>query len=119
MLKRVMTRFFVVFFVSQNRETLQGNPSVLCVRNILVAKKFMGKRGGGSIKVLRRKFFASECQKVSYITPLGCHYFRVSKIFMLQRVMSRFSFEIFCLTVPRNFVGEPFCAVFQKVSGTD
>ena len=25
---------------------MQGNPSVLCVRNILVAKKFMGKRGG-------------------------------------------------------------------------
>ena len=27
---------------------------------------------------------------------------------MLQRVMSRFSDEIFCLTVPKKFVGEPF-----------
>ena len=33
---------------------------------------------------------------------------------MLQRFMSRFSVEMFCLTVPKNFVGEPFCAVFQK-----
>ena len=24
----------------------------------------------------------------------------------------------FCLTVPKNFVGEPFCAVFQKISGS-
>ena len=22
--------------------------------------------------------------------------------------------KFFCLTVPKNFVGEPFCAVFQK-----
>ena len=32
--------------------------------------------------------------------------------------MSRFSFEIFCLTVPKHFVGEPFCAVFQNISGS-
>ena len=25
----------------------------------------------------------------------------------------------FCLTLPINFVGEPFCAVFQKVSGIE
>ena len=38
---------------------------------------------------------------------------------MLQRVMSLFSVEIFCLTVPKMFVGEPFCAVFQKISGSE
>ena len=32
--------------------------------------------------------------------------------------MSRFCFEIFCLTVPKSFVGEPFYAVFQKISGS-
>ena len=37
---------------------------------------------------------------------------------MLQRVMSRFSVEIFCLTLTKSFVGEPFCAVFQKISGS-
>ena len=31
--------------------------------------------------------------------------------------VSRFSVNIFCLIVPKNFVGEPFCAVFQKISG--
>ena len=49
MLKRVMTCFFVVFSISQNRKTLQGNPSVLCVRKILLTKKFMDKKGGVSI----------------------------------------------------------------------
>ena len=38
---------------------------------------------------------------------------------MLQRVISRFSAEIFCLRVPKNFVEEPFCAVFQKTSGSE
>ena len=27
-----------------------------------------------------------------------------------------FPTKIFCLTVPKNIVGEPFCAVFQKIS---
>ena len=43
------------FFVSKNQKTLQGNPSVLCSRNIPVAKMFKVKRG--SIKILRRKIF--------------------------------------------------------------
>ena len=43
------TIFCRIFFVSQNQRTSQGNPSVLCVRKILVAKKFMDKKGGVSI----------------------------------------------------------------------
>ena len=27
--------------------------------------------------------------------------------------------RFFCLTVPKNFVEEPFCAVFQKISGSE
>ena len=36
---------------------------------------------------------------------------------MLKWGMSRFSVETFCLAVPKNFVGETFCAVFQKIVG--
>ena len=32
-------------------------------------------------------------------------------------VKSQFFVEIFFLTVPKYFVEEPFCAVFQKISG--
>ena len=27
--------------------------------------------------------------------------------------------NFFCLTVPKNFVEEPFCAVFEKISGSE
>ena len=30
-----------------------------------------------------------------------------------------FPSKTFCLTVPKNFVGEPFSAVFQKISGSE
>ena len=38
--------------------------------------------------------------------------------FFASEVMSRYLSKIFCLTVPKNFVGVPFCAVFQKITGS-
>ena len=58
-----MTRFSVVFCVSQNQKTLQGNTSVLCFRKFPVAKKFKDKRG--SIRILRRKIFVLQLRKIS------------------------------------------------------
>ena len=44
----------------------------------------------------------------------------VAKKFMDKRgVVSRFSVENFLFTVPKNFVWEPFCDVFQKISGSE
>ena len=40
-------------------------------------------------------------------------------MFMLQRVMSIFSVDVFCLTVPKHFVDEPFFAVCQKYAGNE
>ena len=64
MLKRLMSRFFVNFFVSQYRKTLQGVPSVPCFGKFPVANKCMDKKGG-SIKIFRRKIFVSQCRKIS------------------------------------------------------
>ena len=63
-----ITIFRRKFFVSQYRNISQRNPSMLCLRKFLVAKKFMDKREGE---------------------------------------VSRFPSKIFCLTVPKNAVGEP------------
>ncbi len=30
-----------------------------------------------------------------------------------------FPSKIFCLRMPKKFIGEPFCAVFQKTSGSE
>ena len=38
---------------------------------------------------------------------------------MQKRGYHDFSFKIFRLTVPKNFVEVPFCAVFQKISGRE
>ena len=57
--------FLSKVFLSMCQETSYGIPAVMCVRKFLVAKKFMDKRGGGSIKILRRKFVVSQCRKIS------------------------------------------------------
>ena len=45
----------------------------------------------------------------------------VAKKFMDKREgeVSRFPSKIFFLTVPKHIIEEPFCAVFQKISGSD
>ena len=45
--------------------------------------------------------------------------FLVSKSFMDEKGFYIFPSRIFCLTVPKKFVEEPFCAVFQKISGIE
>ena len=35
------------------------------------------------------------------------------------REYQNFLSKILCLTVPKNIVEEPFCAVFQKISGSE
>ena len=94
-LKGLCYDFSSFFFLSLYRRTLQGNVSVLCFVNFPVANKFMDKTGGGSIKNFRRKSFCLTVPKNSYRNLLVCVYFRVSKSFLLQRVMSRFSLENF------------------------
>ena len=55
MLQTVMSQFSVEVFVSQYRETLQGNAYVLCFRKFPVAKKLFDKRGG-EYQVLASKY---------------------------------------------------------------
>ena len=45
--------------------------------------------------------------------------FLVAKISGIRRGREHHNFpsKLFCLTVPKQFVGETFCAVFQKKSG--
>ena len=65
--------FLSKFFLSQCREILYGNPSVICVRKFLVAKKFMDKKGGvstfsvGNFSVTVPKNFVGELFSVSLI----------------------------------------------------
>ena len=110
MLKRVMSRFSVVFFVSQNQKTLQVNPSLVCFRKLPVAKKLIDKRGEGSIKILRRHFLVS-VTKEAVGEP-----FSLSSISGIEKVWMRgwgggsecqiFRSKTSCRTVPEKLVGQ-------------
>ena len=62
----------------------------------------------GGITFLRRKFLVSLCRKFSWASFNCFIKFGVSKNFMHSRVYHVFPSKIFGLTVPKNFVKEPF-----------
>ncbi len=76
---------------------------------------------GGGIKIFRRKIFHTQCRKASQWNPLLFHYFQVSKNVKDKRKggASRFSAERFLSHSAEYFVGQPFCAVFRKFSGSE
>ena len=116
MLKRVMSRVSVDFFVSQDRKILQRNPSLVYFRKFLIANRFMDKKGEGG--EFPSKMFCLTVAKHFVEEPFCAGFQKISDsenlIDKRRGEVSRFSLEIFCLTVPKHFVGEPFCAGFQK-----
>ena len=89
---------------------------MLCLRKFPVAKNFMDKRGGGSIKIFRRKFFCLTVPK-----KFAGEFFSISLLSLGQENGDGnhdFPSKLLCLAVPKHFVGEPFCAVFEKISGS-
>ena len=69
------------------------------------------------MKSFRRKIFVSKCRKKIVGEPCSLTLISGIEEFYASEVMSRFPSKVFCLTVPKKFVGELFCAVFQKSSG--
>ena len=98
-----ITIFSRKIFVSQCRKISRA--SLQCFRKFGVSKNFMHNRG---FHKFPSKFFVSQCRKISW-TSLQCfRKFGVSKNFMHNRGYHNFPSKIFCLTVPKNFVKEPF-----------
>ena len=101
-----MKTIYYWFNYSTRRPTSAG------IFNLLVSKKF-GKEGGGrEYHDLRLKISSHSTETFHTGTRLCLRKFLVSKNVKDERWrVSRFS-VIFCLTVAKNFVGEPFC--FRK-----
>ena len=76
----------------------------------------------GSINIFRQNIFVSQCRKLSQLNPsvLCFRKLPVAKKIMDKRGSDYHDFpsKLFCLTMPKNFAGEPFCAVFLKISGS-
>ena len=79
---------------------------LLFLRKFLVSRSFMDESGG--ITFFRRKFLVSQCRKISWASLQCFRKFGVTKNFMHNRRYHVFPAKIFCLTVPKNFVKEPF-----------
>ena len=88
---------------------------MLCFRKLLVAKKFMEKKGDGGASILSVDLFLSQSADKFRRGNLVCRYFRVSKKFMLQRVLSHFSVENFLSHSTETFRRETFlCCVSEN-----
>ena len=114
-LEENITIFYRKFVVSQYRETSRGKH---CVSQNFSYRKMLGIREGAGITIFPQ-FLSHSTESFRTGTLVYFRKFRVSKNFMLERVMSRFSVELFCLAVPKNFIGQPFCSMFQKISGSE
>ena len=89
------------------------NPSGLCFRKLLVAKK-LWIRGGGSITIFRGNFLFYSAEKFCKGALSCCSNFGYRKSLDKKGVeYQHFPSKIFCLAVPKVFVGESFTvAVF-------
>ena len=97
------SRFSVEKLLSHSAEKFRGHP--FNVSENLGYRKILCIIGG--ITIFRRKFFVSQCRKISWASLQCLRKFGVSKNFMHNRGYHNFPSKIFCLTVPKNFVGIP------------
>ena len=100
-----ISRSSVEIFMSHSAEKFCKG-ILLFLGKFLVSKSFMDEKGG--ITFFRRKFLVSQCRKISWASLRCFRKFGVSKNFMHNRGYQNFPPKIFCLTVPKNFVKEPF-----------
>ena len=106
-----ITIFRREFLVSQCRKKFRGHP--FNASENLRYRKSLCILGGTTF--FRRKFLVSQCRKNSWASLQCLRKFGVSKKLMHNRGCHNFPSKIFCLTVPKNFVGIP--TVFEKTFG--
>ena len=103
-MKRGVSRFSVENFWSHSAEKFRGHP--FNVSENLGYRKILCIIGG--ITIFRRKFFVSQCQKISW-TSLQCfRKFGVSKNFMHNRGYHNFLSKVFLSHSAEKFRGHHF-----------
>ena len=114
MFQRVMSRLSVENFLSHSTETFRRGTLLCCFRKILVAKTFMEKKGG--VPQFSVENFCLTVPKNFVGEPSRLPLFRVSKKFMLKRVISRFFVESFLSHSTETFRrGTLLCWVSENI----
>ena len=101
MLQRVMS-IFVEVLLSHSAKNFQGEP-VCAVTQICSGSEKVYVKDGGVVKRFSVEKFCLRVPKKFAGSPIGFLYFRVSEVFMLQRVMSRLSIENISPQSAKNF----------------
>ena len=109
-----VSKFSVENFLSHSAENLSRGES-FSVSLISGIEKFYASEG--YVMIFCRFFLVSQCRKVSWASLQCFRKFGVSKKFTHNRGYHNFSPKIFCLTVPKNFVGESVSA--SLISGIE
>ena len=92
---------------------------MLCFRNFLVPKKFMDEKEGEVSRFSFEHFLSHSAEKIRRGSLKCVISFGYRKFLCFRGLCHDFPSRIFCLTAPKHYVEEPFCAVFQKFSGSE
>ena len=82
----------------------------------------MDKRGGGVSRFTVENFLSHSAENLRSGESFSVSLISgIEKFYASEGYVTIFDFlsKFFSLTVPKNLVGEPFCAVFQKISGSE
>ena len=116
--KRGISRFSIENLVSHSTNKLRRE-TLLCFTKLLVSKNLWIRGGEGVSRFSFKKFLSHSAEKFRKRTIYCSTNFGYRKNLCLRGLCHDLLSNFFCLAVPKNFVGEPFCAVFQKISGTE
>ena len=112
-----VSRFSVEIFLSHSAEKFRRG-TLRCFRKFLVSKNFMLQRVMSRYSVENFLSYSTETLRRGTLRYCFSEKFRWRKSLCLsgggRREYHDFLSKIFCLTVPKNFAGEPFSAALQK-----
>ena len=114
--------FYFENFLSHSAEKFLRWTLLCCVsKNSRLRKSLWIRRQGGRVSRFIVENFLSHTAEIS----VG-EFFTVALVSGIEKVWIRkrreyryFLSKIFCLTVPKNFLGEPFSVVFQNIPGSE
>ena len=114
-----VSRFFSKLFCLTVPEDFVEEPFYAVFQKRSGSGKVFGKEGGGDINISFENFCSSVPKNAVWeLFSLSITSGSENFLDKSEREVSIFPSPIFFLIVPKNSVGAPFCAVFQKISGS-
>ena len=112
-----MSQFSVESFSSHITKHFVEEPFCAVFQKNSGGEKNYGKEGGkGEYRIFRQLFLSQSAETIRGGTLLSIISFGYRKKLGFRGLCHQFPSKIFCLTVPKHFVEEPFSVVFQKIS---